>query len=43
MVNGPKYWWNLKDSNFIIFIDHREEYCILKSLSWEKSYVKSYM
>ena len=33
MVNGPKYYWNLDDSTFIIFINHCECNLSGKSLS----------
>ena len=39
MVNGPKHFWNLRDSVFIIFIDHCEEILVWKNLC--RWYVKS--
>ena len=34
MVNVPKHCWNLHHSTFIIFIDHWQGNCVLKSLSY---------
>ena len=33
MVNGPKHWWKLNDSNFTILIDHSEGRLGWKNLS----------